>query len=110
MANDEIYLEDGDFIINLTIDGTSYEEVEVKVIDPNKTIRDQIASIVSVFELPKLDNGGHPIQYVLGQILDDDVEPKILEFEDEDRREMALIDYDVQPGDHLHLISIPIAG
>ena len=54
MANEEMY-EDDDFIINLTIDGTSYEEVEVKVSDPNKTIRDQIASIVAVFELPKLD-------------------------------------------------------
>ena len=53
MANEEIY-EDDEFIINLTIDGTSYEEVEVKVSDPNKTIRDQISSIVAVFELPKL--------------------------------------------------------
>ena len=60
MANEEMY-EDDEFIINLTIDGTSYEEVEVKVTDPNKTIRDQIASIVAVFELPKLDNGGNPI-------------------------------------------------
>ena len=32
------------------------------------------------------------------------------EFEDEDGREMALIDYDIQPLDHLHLISVPIAG
>ena len=39
-----------DFIISLTIDGTSFEEVEVKVTDPNKTIRDQISSIVQVFE------------------------------------------------------------
>ena len=70
MANDELY-EDDEFIINLTIDGTSYEEVEVKVTDPNKTIRDQISSIVTVFELPKLDNGGNPIQYLLGQIMDD---------------------------------------
>ena len=51
MTNEEIY-DDDEFIINLTIDGTSYEEVEVKVTDPNKTIRDQIASIVAVFELP----------------------------------------------------------
>ena len=47
MANEEIY-EDDEFIINLTIDGTSYEEVEVNVSDPNKTKRDQISSIVSV--------------------------------------------------------------
>ena len=46
MATEEFY--DDEFIINLTIDGTSYEEVEVKVTDPNKTIRDQISSIVSV--------------------------------------------------------------
>lgn len=107
---DNFYLEDDEFIINLTIDGTSYEEVEVKVTDPNKTIRDQIASIIAVFELPKLDNGGNPIQYLLGQIMDDGDEPEILEFEDEDGREQALIDYNIQPGDHLHLISVPIAG
>ena len=58
MDNQDYYMDD-EFIINLTIDGTSYEEVEVKVTDPNK---------------------------------------------------MALIDYNIQPGDHLHLISIPIAG
>ena len=108
MANEELY--DDEFIINLTIDGTSYEEVEVKVTDPNKTSRDQISSIVSVFELPKIDNGGNPIQYLLGQILEDGGDPEILEFEDEDGREQALIDYNIQPGDHLHLISVPIAG
>lgn len=99
-----------EFIINLTIDGTEYEEVEVKVNDPNKTIRDQINSIVQVFELPKIDNGGNPIQYLLGQIIDNDDEPEILEFEDEYGREQALVDYNIQPGDHLHLISVPIAG
>ena len=98
MANEEFY-EDDEFIINLTIDGTEYEEVEVKVTDPNKTIRDQINSIVQVFELPKMDNGGNPTQYLLGQIL-----------EDEDGREQCLMDYNIQPGDHLHLISVPIAG
>lgn len=108
MANEEFY--DEEFIINLTIDGTSYEEVEVKVTDPNKTIRDQINSIVQVFELPKMDNGGNPIQYLLGQMLDDSEEPEILDFEDEDGREQCLMDYNVQPGDHLHLIQVPIAG
>ena len=108
MATETFY--DDEFIINLTIDGTEYEEVEVKVNDPNKTIRDQINSIVQVFELPKIDNGGNPIQYLLGQIIEDGDEPEILEFEDEDGREQALIDYNIQPGDHLHLISVPIAG
>ena len=87
MATEEIYEED-EFIINLTIDGTEFEEVEVKVTDPNKTIRDQITSIVSVFELPKIDNGGNPIQYLLGQIMDEGEEPEILEFEDEKIREV----------------------
>ena len=109
MATEEFY-EEEEFIINLTIDGTEFEEVEVKVTDPNKTIRDQITSIVSVFELPKIDNGGNPIQYLLGQIMDEGEEPEILEFAEEDGREQALIDYNIQPGDHLHLISVPIAG
>ena len=107
MENKQDY--DDEFIVNLTIDGSPYEEVEVKVTDPQKTIRDQIASIVAVFELPKLDNGGNPIQYLLGQFMDDG-EDKILECEDVDGREQALIDYNIQPGDHLHLISVPIAG
>jgi len=108
MANEEFF--DEEFIINLTIDGTEYEEVEVKVTDPNKTIRDQINNIVQVFELPKMDNGGNPIQYLLGQMLEDGEEPEILYFEDENGREQCLLDYNVQPGDHLHLISVPIAG
>lgn len=110
MAEERMYDGEDMFVIYLTIDGTEFEEVEVEVIDPNKTIRDQIASIVSVFELPKLDNGGHPLNYVLGQIMEDGDEPTILEFEDEDGREQAFVDYNIQPGDHLHLISIPIAG
>ena len=67
MANEEIY--DEEFIINLTIDGTSYEEVEVKVSQPNRTIREQIQRIIDVFELPKADSCGHPIQYLLRQLL-----------------------------------------
>lgn len=109
MDNEQQYYEE-EFIINLTIDGTSFEEVEVKVTDPTKTIRDQISSIVQVFELPKMDNGGNPVQYLLGQIMEDGDDPEILEFEDEDGREQCLLDYNVRPGDHLHLISVPIAG
>lgn len=108
MVNEDFY--DDDFIINLTIDGTSFEEVEVKVTDPNKTIRDQINSIVQVFELPKMDNGGNPVQYLLGQMIDDSDEPTILDFEDADGREQCLMDYNIQPGDHLQLIRVPIAG
>lgn len=104
----EFYADE--FIVSLTIDNTAYDEVEVKITDPNKSIREQINSIVQVFELPKLDNGGNPIQYLLGQILDDSKEPEILEFEDEDGREQCVLDYNIQPGDHLHLISVPIAG
>ena len=58
MANEELY--DDEFIINLTIDGTSYEEVEVKVTDPNKTIRDQISSIVSVLSLIHISEPTRP--------------------------------------------------
>lgn len=108
MANEEFY--EDEFIVLLTIEGTSFEEVEVKVTDPGKTIRDQINSIVHVFELPKLDNGGNPIQYLLGQVIEGENEPEILEFEDENGREQCLMDYNIQAGDHLQLISVPIAG
>ena len=108
MENEHFYEEE--FIINLTLDGTSYEEVEVKVSDPNKTIRDQINSIVQVFELPKMDGGGNPVQYLLGQVTEEGGEPEILEFEDENGREQCLLDYGIRPGDHLHLVQVPIAG
>ena len=108
MTDQEFYQDE--FIVLLTIDGTAYDEIEVKVTDPNKTVREQIDSIIQVVELPKMDNGGNHIQYLLGKLMDDDEEPAVLEFEDEDGREMALIDYDIQPLDHLHLISVPIAG
>lgn len=108
MENEEFMADE--FIVTLTIDGTSYEAVEVKVTDPNKTIRDQINSIVQVFELPKLDGGGNPLSYLLGQFMGDDEEATILDFEDEDGRERCMSDYNIQPGDHLYLTSIPIAG
>jgi hypothetical protein len=107
MANEEFY--EDELVIILSIDGTEYEEVEVKVTDPNKTVGDQINSIVQVFELPKIDGGGNPIQYLLGR-MQEDGEDDILELEDENGREMALVDYNVQSGDRLHLISVPIAG
>ena len=107
MATEEFY--DDEFIIILTIDGSSYEEVEVKVTDPQKTIRDLISTIVSVFELSKMDGGGNPIQYVLGQTMEDGLDV-ILEYEDAVGREQILLDYSVQSGDRLLLIKIPIAG
>lgn len=109
MATEEIYQDDL-FVINLTIDGTEFEEVEVEVTDPTLSIREQITRIVSVFKLPKIDNGGTPVEYLLGQIMDEGDEPNILQFEDADGREQAFVDYNIQPGDHLHLIKNPIAG
>lgn len=103
--NEELFYEE-EFIIYLTIDGTQYEEIEVKVSDPMKTIRNQVRSIVRVFELPEKDKEGNSIQYLLGVMLDG--EPEILQFEDEDGREQTLIDYDIKPGDHLHIVSITI--
>lgn len=107
---DNEFFYDDDFPIYLTIGGTSYEEVEMTIEDPNKTIRDQIISIVQKFKLPKMDNGENPVQYLLCLSPKDDDEPEILDFEDEDGREQCILDYNVQPGDHLHLISVPIAG
>lgn len=98
-------IENEDLIINLTIDGTEYEDV--KVTDPNRTIREQIERIISVFDLPKIDCGGNPIQYLLGQIIKDNDEPEILEFDDADGHEQTLIDYNIIPGDTLYLISVP---
>jgi hypothetical protein len=40
----------------------------------------------------------------------EDGQDVILEYEDADGREQILLDYNVQSGDRLHLIKIPIAG
>ena len=93
MTDQEFYEQE--FIVLLTIDGTAYDEIEVKVTDPNKTVREQIDSIIQVFELPKMDNGGNPIQYLLGRIVDgNEEEPDILDFEDEDGCEQCLLGFD----------------
>lgn len=107
MDKKELY--NNEFIIKLAIDGTSFEDVEFKIADPNMTIRNQISCIVSLFELPKIDNGGYPIQYLLGRILEDrdEPEPEILEFYDVDGCELTFIDYNVRSEDHLHLIVQP---
>lgn len=102
--------DDDVFVVSLTIDGTPYENIEVKISNPWLPIKEQIKRIIDVFELPQFDNGGSRIQYLLGQIMEDGQEPEILEFEDEDGREQALIDYNIQPGDHLQLINLPIPG
>ena len=104
----EFYEED--FFIFLTIEGTEYENIEVKVSDPHKTIRNQINSIIQVFELPMVDNGGNYIQYILGQMSDESEEPEILDFEDEDGHEQCFFDYNVQPNAQLYLIPVPLSG
>ena len=105
MAREEFF--EDEFIINLTIEGTAYEDVEVNMTNPNKTICEQIESIVRVFELPKSDSCGTPIQYLLGQMLEDDEEPTILDFKDEDGNEQSILDYGIKPGDCLRLLSVP---
>lgn len=101
--------ENDDFFIYLTIEGTPIENVKMEVADPMKTIREQINSIEEIFHLSKMDRG-YPFIYSLGLVEDDIDSPHILEFDDADGREQTLIDYNVQPGDHLSLISIPVAG
>lgn len=101
---------EGDFFVYLTIDGTSYEDVLLNINEPATSIRQVTERIVQTFELPRLDNGGNPIPYLLGITIEEDQEPEILEFEDGDGREQSILDYNVQPGAHLHLFSAPIGG
>ena len=100
------------FIVNLSIDGTEYEEVEVAVSNPEKTIRQQIESIIRVFDLPVKGYDGTPIDYFLAKMLisDNEEEPHVMEFEDEDGNEMTLMDYDVKSGDHIALMRLVLYG
>lgn len=99
-----------DLIVNLTIEGTEYQEIEVTVSDPNKTIREQIDSIVRVFELPRNYPNGLPRQYLIGLLSENGEKSGILEFEDEDGNEQSFRDYHIKKGDHLHLIEPPLYG
>lgn len=108
MDNEELY--EDNLIVDLTIEGTEYEDIPIKVTNPNKTIREQIDSIIQVFELPTHFPNGLPRQYLLGQMLENGEEPEILDFEDEEGNEQSLADYNIQRGDHLHLIEPPLYG
>ena len=102
-------LDNKDFIISLTIDKTAYEDVEVNITEPSRSIREQINRMVDTFELPRLDQRDMPLQYLIAQESADDFGPEILEFEDENGREQSLLDFNIQPGDHLRLIAISCA-
>ncbi len=103
----EVY--EDDYFIVLTIEGTEFDKVEVKVNDPDKSISETISSIVQVFNLPKMDGGNNPIEYRLGRI-NDEGEAETLYPEDEDGLALTLNDYEIVAGDELQLVSIPIAG
>lgn len=96
-------------LLNLTIDGTSFEDVEVEVSNPFKTISALINSIIQVFDLPKIDNEHNRIRYQLGLMMDGKEEKVLFDLEDEDGRELCLLDYNVSSGDNLILTSMPIA-
>lgn len=106
MGNKELYKG---FIINLTIDGTKHKKVELSI-NPNRTIKQLINHIIHIFGLPKIDNAGNSIQYLLGKMLDNNSESAILKSENEEGIDMTLLDYNIHSGSHLHLISVPIAG
>lgn len=101
--------EKEDFIISLTIEYPEYDEIEVKITNPNKSIRATIDKMINVFQLPKIDRYGSQIPYVLG-IYEESEEPNILEFEDEDGNAQSLLDYDIKSGDHLVLFAVPYLG
>lgn len=98
------------FLIKLTIENSQYEEVEVQITDPHRTITEQIKRIVDAFQLQKMDSSGTPIRYLLGQAKKDNPEPEIFDFLDDKGREKTLLDYNVKSGDTLRLVMEPNAG
>ncbi len=98
------------FLIKLNIQNSQYEEVEVQITDPNRTITEQIKRIVDAFQLQKMDSSGNPIEYFLGQSKEQNSEPKILDFFDNEGREQTLLDCGVKSGDMLVLVINAIPG
>ena len=104
MANEEIYKDE--FIINLTIDKTEYEEIEVKVTKPELPISEQIERIINVFGLLKTDGVGNALHYMFFKRINND-EYERLEEDDENGRKLSLLDNNIQSGDTLVLVVAP---
>lgn len=102
--NENEYTSLDDYIVSLSIEATDYEDVEVKVENPARCIRDLINSIIDKFELPTIDAGGNPLKYMLCKLNEGEDEPVIFEEQDENGCEMNLLDYNVQPSDRLVLV------
>lgn len=85
------------------------EKVYEISIPVNASIRYSVESVVSKLGLPKYDNVGSPIIYILAMPSNDE-EPDVLEFDDEDGKEQTLADYNVHSGDKLYLMSLLVAG
>lgn len=98
-----------ELIISLTVEYPKREEVEVKIANPNKSIRAIIDKMIDVFQLPKIDRFGTQIPYVLG-VYEELDEHTVLDFEDENGNAQSLVDYDIKSGDHLVLFVVPYLG
>lgn len=101
-AKSETYYENG-IVISLTINGTEYENVEVRVTKPELPIREQTQRFIKVFELPTTNSEGQPLQYFFYQVLKF---PEPL-FEDIEGKEQSFLDYKISTGSHLFLDSLP---
>ncbi len=99
-----------DYFVFLTVEGTSIENVKVRVSNPWRSLKEQIKRIVGVFRLPLFDAVGFPVQYLLGIPSENEGESEILDSDDEEGREMTIADYKIPSGAHLHLISVPVCG
>lgn len=95
-----------EIFISLDYEPEKVYEISIPV---NASIRYSVESVVSKLGLPKYDNGGNPIIYLLAMPSNDE-EPDVLEFDDEDGKEQTLSDYNVHSGDKLYLMTLPIAG
>lgn len=98
--------------IKLTMDGinTVIESLDIEFVNPCPIfIRELVDNMVSTYELPKTNDDGVPIQYMLGlenKYDGEDAELIILEFTDDEGNELTLSDYDVKPDAHFHLIGV----
>lgn len=92
----------------LSIENTSYKNIEVSLVDIDKPIREHINRFLDMFHLPQTDKDGNEIQYTLVRKIAGRYLPQILDLMDEDGNDLTFKDYNLKAKEHLSLMQCSV--